>query len=211
MFRQAGTLVGSAYHQEQVAVPGLHVQHLDIGVIGGLDVEELAVPVVADVDDQGICSQRRNWPILALVPVSRTWFDVGGVHAQEDTSDGGMVRWPKWLLLAGEPIRPRAVQLVNGMYSVFCSPSRSSLDRPAGAADGQHNVINFYSVSDEYGCFSNFAAYPIRLQGQDLADIGALFSGTEVRGRWTSGCHSQGELGDASGPHGAGPQEEIAT
>ena len=28
------------------------------------------------------------------------------------------------------------------------------------------NVINFYSVSDEYGCFSNFAAYPIRLRGK---------------------------------------------
>ena len=27
-------------------------------------------------------------------------------------------------------------------------------------------VINFYSTSDEYGCFSNFAAYPIQLQGK---------------------------------------------
>lgn len=27
-------------------------------------------------------------------------------------------------------------------------------------------VINFYSASDEYGCFSNFAAYPIQLDGQ---------------------------------------------
>jgi hypothetical protein len=26
-------------------------------------------------------------------------------------------------------------------------------------------VINFYSVSDENGCFSNFAPYPIRLDG----------------------------------------------
>ena len=27
-------------------------------------------------------------------------------------------------------------------------------------------VINFYSVSDEYGCFSNFAPYPIELDGK---------------------------------------------
>jgi len=27
-------------------------------------------------------------------------------------------------------------------------------------------VINFYSVSDEHGCFSNFAAYPITLDGE---------------------------------------------
>jgi ribA/ribD-fused uncharacterized protein len=27
-------------------------------------------------------------------------------------------------------------------------------------------VINFYSVSDDFGCFSNFAAYPIQLDGK---------------------------------------------
>lgn len=27
-------------------------------------------------------------------------------------------------------------------------------------------TINFYSTSDEYGCFSNFAAYPIKLNGK---------------------------------------------
>jgi ribA/ribD-fused uncharacterized protein len=27
------------------------------------------------------------------------------------------------------------------------------------------DVINFYSTADDYGCFSNFAAYPIRLGG----------------------------------------------
>lgn len=27
------------------------------------------------------------------------------------------------------------------------------------------DVINFYSTGDEYGCLSNFAAYPIRLAG----------------------------------------------
>jgi ribA/ribD-fused uncharacterized protein len=27
-------------------------------------------------------------------------------------------------------------------------------------------TINFYRVSDDYGCFSNFAAYPIELDGQ---------------------------------------------
>src|SRR5262245_21003709 len=28
------------------------------------------------------------------------------------------------------------------------------------------DVIHFYSVSDEYGCFSNFAPYPVRMDGQ---------------------------------------------
>ena len=27
-------------------------------------------------------------------------------------------------------------------------------------------VINFYRTGDEYGCFSNFAAYPIDLKGK---------------------------------------------
>jgi ribA/ribD-fused uncharacterized protein len=27
-------------------------------------------------------------------------------------------------------------------------------------------IIHFYSTSDEYGCFSNFAAYPIELDGK---------------------------------------------
>jgi ribA/ribD-fused uncharacterized protein len=30
----------------------------------------------------------------------------------------------------------------------------------------QPEVIQFYSVSDEYGCFSNFAAYPIKMKGK---------------------------------------------
>ena len=28
------------------------------------------------------------------------------------------------------------------------------------------DIINFYSVSEEYGCFSNFSPHPIRLQGK---------------------------------------------
>jgi ribA/ribD-fused uncharacterized protein len=28
------------------------------------------------------------------------------------------------------------------------------------------DIINFYLVSDEYGCFSNFAPYPIKLDGK---------------------------------------------
>jgi ribA/ribD-fused uncharacterized protein len=28
------------------------------------------------------------------------------------------------------------------------------------------DAINFYRVSDEYGCFSNFAPYPVRLDGK---------------------------------------------
>jgi N-glycosidase YbiA len=30
----------------------------------------------------------------------------------------------------------------------------------------QPNVIQFYRVSDEYGCFSNFAPYPVRIDGR---------------------------------------------
>src|SRR5262245_39878445 len=28
------------------------------------------------------------------------------------------------------------------------------------------NVINFYRVSEEFGCFSNFAPYPVRMDGK---------------------------------------------
>lgn len=28
------------------------------------------------------------------------------------------------------------------------------------------DVINFYRVSDEFGCFSNFAPYPVRMEGK---------------------------------------------
>ncbi len=28
------------------------------------------------------------------------------------------------------------------------------------------NIINFYRVSDDYGCFSNFAPYPIQMDGK---------------------------------------------
>src|SRR5689334_9961193 len=31
---------------------------------------------------------------------------------------------------------------------------------------GMPETINFYSTGDEYGCFSNFAPYPIRLDGK---------------------------------------------
>ncbi|MDQ3798488.1 MAG: NADAR family protein [Acidobacteriota bacterium] len=30
----------------------------------------------------------------------------------------------------------------------------------------ENRVINFYSTKDAYGCFSNFAAYPIKLKGK---------------------------------------------
>jgi hypothetical protein len=66
---------------------------LDIGIVGGLDVKELAVPVVADVDDQGIGSQPTQ--LADFGPGSQFLefgFDVGGVHVQEDTSGGEVVR-----------------------------------------------------------------------------------------------------------------------
>ena len=28
------------------------------------------------------------------------------------------------------------------------------------------DVINFYRASDEFGCFSNFAPYPVRIGGK---------------------------------------------
>jgi N-glycosidase YbiA len=30
----------------------------------------------------------------------------------------------------------------------------------------ENKVINFYSTKDAYGCFSNFAAYPLKLKGK---------------------------------------------
>lgn len=42
----------------------------------------------------------------------------------------------------------------------------------------QDTIINFYSTSDDYGDFSNFAAGPSRLTGK-LAYLRTLFSGTK--------------------------------
>lgn len=42
----------------------------------------------------------------------------------------------------------------------------SKRNKTRGSAMSDDSVINFYSVGDEYGEFSNFAAYPISLQGK---------------------------------------------
>ena len=39
------------------------------------------------------------------------------------------------------------------------------------------DVINFYSVSDEFGCFSNFAPYPISLGGKAWPTSEQYFQG----------------------------------
>ena len=39
--------------------------------------------------------------------------------------------------------------------------------RIVSVGDGDVGVINFYSVSDEYGGFSNFSPHPIRLKGKN--------------------------------------------
>ncbi|UIU86681.1 NADAR family protein [Escherichia coli] len=43
----------------------------------------------------------------------------------------------------------------------------------------QDTIINFYSTSDDYGDFSNFAAWPIKVDGENLAHLRTLFSGTK--------------------------------
>lgn len=42
----------------------------------------------------------------------------------------------------------------------------------------QDTIINFYSTSDDYGDFSNFAAWPIKVDGKP-AHLRTLFSGTK--------------------------------
>ena len=32
--------------------------------------------------------------------------------------------------------------------------------------DAVSDVIRFYAVGDEYGCFSNFSSHPVKLQGK---------------------------------------------
>jgi predicted NAD-dependent protein-ADP-ribosyltransferase YbiA (DUF1768 family) len=43
-------------------------------------------------------------------------------------------------------------------------------------------VVNFYSVSDEFGAFSNFAGFPIVLDGEYWGD-GSDGSGKNMLGR----------------------------
>jgi ribA/ribD-fused uncharacterized protein len=42
--------------------------------------------------------------------------------------------------------------------------------------------IHFYSTSDEYGCFSNFAAYPIRVKGKIWPTSEHYFQGQKFVG-----------------------------
>ena len=44
------------------------------------------------------------------------------------------------------------------------------------------DTINFYSASDEYGCFSNFARYPIRLKGRRWPTSEHYFQGQKFAG-----------------------------
>jgi len=51
-----------------------------------------------------------------------------------------------------------------------------------------NNTINFYGVYDDYGCFSNFAPYPIKLKGQTWPTSehyfqAQKFAGTEMEGK----------------------------
>jgi predicted NAD-dependent protein-ADP-ribosyltransferase YbiA (DUF1768 family) len=38
------------------------------------------------------------------------------------------------------------------------------IDAVKGAIGVNMNVINFYAVGEDYGCFSNFSPHPIRLR-----------------------------------------------
>ena len=44
------------------------------------------------------------------------------------------------------------------------------------------NIINFYSVSDEYGEFSNFALYPIKLKGKTWPTSEHYFQAQKFKG-----------------------------
>jgi ribA/ribD-fused uncharacterized protein len=45
----------------------------------------------------------------------------------------------------------------------------------------QTEVIQFYGVSSEYGCFSNFAHYPIRLQGKSWPTVEHYFQAQKFK------------------------------
>jgi ribA/ribD-fused uncharacterized protein len=65
--------------------------------------------------------------------------------------------------LLGDRYAVRSLKVLidgNGYEAVDTARLFSLGVRPAGAAGG---VIRFYRVGDRYGCFSNFAPYPVRL------------------------------------------------
>lgn len=45
-----------------------------------------------------------------------------------------------------------------------------------------NQVINFYSVNDDYGCFSNFADYPIKLRGKSWPTTEHFFQAQKFEG-----------------------------
>jgi ribA/ribD-fused uncharacterized protein len=59
----------------------------------------------------------------------------------------------------------------------------------------QPEVIHFYSVADEYGCFSNFAAYPIRLRGKSWPTSEHFFQAQKFNDR-----SHQGQIRKAKSP-----------
>ncbi|HYT88684.1 MAG TPA: NADAR family protein [Gemmataceae bacterium] len=47
---------------------------------------------------------------------------------------------------------------------------------------GQKTVIQFYGTSDEYGCFSNFAHFPIKFKGRSWPSVEHFFQAQKFAG-----------------------------
>jgi len=83
-----------------MAIPGLHIEHLDIGGVIGLNVEILTVPVVANIDDHrtrrrppAVANQRTDCGPGSQLPELRL-YEVC-VHVRVDTDGDEKVRgWP---------------------------------------------------------------------------------------------------------------------
>lgn len=67
------------------------------------------------------------------------------------------------------------------------------------------DVIQFYRTSADFGYFSNFAAYPIELDGQLWPTSEHYFQAQKFLDPRASRSHPTGQLADDRGPDGAGP------
>ena len=73
------------------------------------------------------------------------------------------------------------------------------------------SVIHFYSTRDEWGEFSNFAAYRILLKKKFWPTSGTLLSGDEVQRDGDSGTYSKGQVSDDRCADWAEPKAQAAS
>jgi ribA/ribD-fused uncharacterized protein len=135
-------------------------------------IEAALREVRRQADAEGITS-------IAIPPIGvgyggLSWKKVRAiVEAVFDDWPGTLVVYEEFVTggSAGSPESQPEPPLARTSGPSEVSEARTGRSRAKAVADwnmggGEMNVVNFYSVSEEYGCFSNFSPHPIRRSGK---------------------------------------------